>query len=287
MTTRRDFVRTTAAALGALTLPGTDPRTHLLTHPPANPDRIERIGVQLYTVRGEMEKDFDGTLGKVAEIGFKEVEFAGYFGRTPGQVHNRLLDLGLVSPSAHLPYESLGDGWQAVLDDAQEIGQEYVLIAWTPVEARQTLDDWKRIAEKFNQAGEAARSAGLGLAYHNHDFEFKPIGGQVPFDLLLAQTDPALVKIEMDLYWITIAGGDPFRYFARYPGRFPMVHVKDLKRGAEHPMVDVGAGDIDWKAIFARHEQAGIQHYFVEHDEPADPFASIRASYEYLKRLEF
>lgn len=250
-------------------------------------ERLGRIGVQLYTVRAAMAKDFEGTLAKVAGIGFQEVEFAGYFGRSPAAVREALHRNGLTSPSAHLPFEGLAGDWERLLEDCKTIGHDYALIAWTPQEARQSLDDWKRIAERFNRAGEAARRMGLTFAYHNHDFEFKPLEGRVPFDLLLESTDPELVRIEMDLYWISYGGADPFAYFTRYPGRFPLVHVKDLKRGAEHPMVDVGAGDIDWKGIFRKHAQAGIKHYFVEHDEPADAFASIAASYGYLRGLEF
>ena len=281
MPNRREFLVSTAGALALSSLP------HRLSGLLPRAQKLDRIGVQLYTLRHEMELDFEATIRRVAGIGFQEVEFAGYFGRSPSQVHELLEELKLVSPSAHMPYESLETNWQEILDNARTIGHEYALIAWTPVEARKTVDDWKRIAEKFNRAGEAARRAGLKFGYHNHDFEFAPIEGRVPFDVLLAETDPALVKIEMDLYWITLGGGDPLAYFQQYPGRFPMVHVKDLKKGGSPQMVDVGAGDINFKAIFARREQAGIQHYFVEHDEPADSWASVATSYRYLRGLEF
>jgi len=253
-------------------------------------DRLDRIGVQLYTVRAEMQRDFEGTLARVAGIGFKEVEFAGYFERTPDQVKSILTHLGLDAPAGHMRYEDLNDAesWGKTLDTANRIGHRYAIIAWTPEEARRTMDDWKRVAERFNWAGRRAREAGLGFAYHNHDFEFKPLAGQIPFDLLLAETDPELVKIEMDLYWITLGGFDPLQYFRKYPGRFPMVHVKDMKKGGERPqMVDVGLGDIDFRGIFARRDEAGIRHFFVEHDEPSDPMASITVSYQYLKSLKF
>ena len=254
-------------------------------------DKLEKIGVQLYTVRSLLQRDFEGTLARIAEIGFKEIEFAGYYDRTPNQVKTVLETLKLESPSGHMPYEALADGsaWARVLDTANRIGHKYVVIAWTPQEERQTLDDWKRVAEKFNRAGQAAKDAGLIFAYHNHDFEFKSVGqGPIPFDLLLAETDPELVKIEMDLYWITLGGFDPLQYFRTNPGRFPMVHVKDMKRGGAAPeMVDVGQGDIDFKVIFARRDQAGIRHFFVEHDEPPDPLRSIETSYRYLRHLEF
>ena len=283
MPTRREFLRHSAAALGAASLPwpaGTF----------AADDRLDRIGVQLYTLRAEMERDFDGTLARVAGIGFREVEFAGYFNRTPEQVKGALTHLGLTAPAGHMPYESLADAasWEKILDASNRIGHQYAIIAWTPAEVRRTMDDWKRVAERFNWAGRKAKEAGLGFAYHNHDFEFKALNGQIPFDLLLAETDPELVKIEMDLYWITLGGFDPLQYFRRFPGRFPMVHVKDMKKGGAHPqMVDVGKGDIDFRNIFARRDEAGIRHFFVEHDEPSDPVASIRASYQYLKSLQF
>ena len=283
MTSRRHFIRSSGTALAAAALPWND---ILRMHS----GRIDKIGVQLYTVRKEMERDFEGTLARVAGIGFKEVEFAGYFNRSPEQVGNILATLKLESPAGHMPYEALADpsAWLQILDTANTIGHQYVVIAWTPQEERRTPDDWKRVAEKFTRAGRAAKEAGLTFAYHNHDFEFKSLGqGPIPFDLLLAETDPALVKIEMDLYWITLGGHDPFRYFEKYPGRFPMVHVKDMKKGGERPqMVDVGKGDIDFRSIFARREEAGIRHFFVEHDEPADPVASISASYQYLRALD-
>jgi sugar phosphate isomerase/epimerase len=281
---RRDFVRTTAAGLAATFLPW-QVRAGTVS------DRLDKIGVQLYTVRSLMERDFEGTLTRIARIGYREVEFAGYFGRAPEEVKAILARLGLDSPAGHMPYENLADGekWGRILDQANRIGHRSVVIAWTPQEARQTLDDWKRVAEKFNWAGGKAREAGLTFAYHNHDFEFKIIGpGPIPFDLLLAETDPELVKIEMDLYWITLGGFDPLRYFEKYPGRFPMVHIKDMKTGGERPqMVDVGQGDINFRSIFARRNQAGIRHFFMEHDEPADPMASVERSFHYLRGLEF
>lgn len=259
-------------------------RLPLAPHPAAR--RLGPIGLELYTVRGVLERDFEGTLARVAETGYKEVEFAGYFGHAPQDVHAMLARHGLSAPSVHVG--SLGpDQWPAALDAARVIGHHYVVIPWIAPEARTTLDAYKRIAESFNRAGEAARAAGLQFAYHNHDFEFVPIGGRLPYDVLLAETDPTLVQLEMDLYWITKGGQDPLAYFARYPGRFPLVHVKDSLGPPEHRMADVGAGTINFRTIFAHRDQAGIRHAFVEHDEPPDPFGSIRASYEYLRRLEF
>lgn len=274
---RRTFLQTGSVAAAAALVPQDRSATK----------RIERIGVQLYTVRDEMAQDAERTLARVAEIGYQEVEFAGYFGRSPADLRKALDRLRLTAPSAHVPYETLREGWDRVLDAAATIGHQWVLVAWAPQEERRTLDDWRRIAEAFNRAGRQARAFGLRFGYHNHDFEFAPLEGRIPFDYLLAGTDPEAVQIEMDLYWITKAGQDPRAYFARYPGRFPLVHVKDSAGAPQHTMVDVGAGTIDWKKIFALDRQAGIRHYYVEHDAPADPFASITASYRYLKRLRF
>ncbi len=254
---------------------------------------LDRIGVQLYSVRDLMKQDFEGTLARVGAIGYREVEFAGYFDHTPQQVRAALERAGLTAPATHVGPDSIGAGWEASLETMRLMGHQYVIVAWLPEERRRTLDDWRRIAEQFNRAAAQAKAAGLQFAYHNHDFEFVPIGGRVPYDVLLEGADPGLVQLEMDLFWTTFASADPLAYFARYPGRFPLVHVKDMMAkpspdaSADRVMVDVGKGSIDWKRIFARSREAGIRHYFVEHDQPADPLASIRASYDYLHDLEF
>jgi sugar phosphate isomerase/epimerase len=278
MATRREFVGVLgAAAAAALTRPAwpLDRGT----------DRIKTVGVQLYTVRDALKADFDGTLRRVAGIGYKEVEFAGYMGRTPAQVRSSLDATRLKAPSAHFSLEDLQANWAATVAGAHTIGLEYLVVAWIDEDQRKTLDDYRRVAATFNRLGKEARAAGLRFAYHNHAFEFSRIDGQVPYDILLNETDPAQVEYEMDLYWVTDGGGNPLSYFARYPGRFPLVHVKD--RTASGAMVDVGAGVIDWSAIFAHRKEAGIRHYFVEHDDPKEPFASLAASYSYLRDLRF
>jgi sugar phosphate isomerase/epimerase len=278
---RRDFLTTvTAGAFGTVGGLGACAR-----EPTQGTRRLDRIGVQLYTVRTEMAKGVEATLERVAGIGYREVEFAGYFGRAPEQIRAALAATGLSAPATHVEFERLETGWSETLDEASRAGHDMVIVAWIPEDRRRTLDEVRACAALFNQAGQAAKDAGLRYAYHNHDFEFPRIDDQVPYDVLLAETDPAVVAFELDLFWVTNGGGDPLAYFASHPGRFPLVHVKD--RDAQARMVDVGAGRIDFAAIFAHAEQAGIRHYFVEHDEPADPFASIEASYEYLRRLEF
>ena len=277
MATRREVLRTIGAAAAAAALPGWPV--------PGGADRLKKIGVQLYTVRDALKADFDGTLRKVAAIGYQEVEFAGYMGRTPAQVKASLKTAKLSAPSAHLDLDSLEKDWAPTVEAARTIGVEYLVVAWIDAARRASIEDYKRIAGTFNRLGKQAKSAGLRFGYHNHAFEMASMDGQVPYDVLLDNTDPELVCFEMDLYWTVDGGKNPLAYFAKYPGRFPLVHVKD--RTAQGQMVDVGAGVIDWAAIFAHRKQAGIKHEFVEHDEPADPFASIAASYAYLRALRF
>jgi len=275
---RREFLGTASAiALGAVLPPAC--RT-------ARGAKIEKIGIQLYTVRDQMKADFEGTLAHIAQIGYKEVEFAGYFDHTPADVKAILDRHGLAAPSTHIGLGEIDD-WKKALDTAKAVGHEYVVVPWVPQEKRMTLDGWKNVASVFNRAAQMAKDAGLQFAYHNHDFEFPKMDGQVPYDVLLQSTDPKLVQLEIDLYWITKGGQDPLTYFARWPGRIPLVHVKDGGAAPEYKMADVGQGKIDWKRIFAKRDQAGIKHFFVEHDQPPQPFDDIATSYNYLKGLEF
>jgi sugar phosphate isomerase/epimerase len=265
---------------------------------------LKRLGAQLYTVRTLLEKDFEGTLAKVAAAGYAEVEFAGYFNQTPEQVRAVLKRHKLTAPSAHIAYDNLtGDKWLRAIDTAHVIGHAYLVNAWVDEPIRNQPDAWKRIAETYDRAAAASKKAGIQFVYHNHNFEFAPrrdLGSKLPFDYLLETCDPALVQMELDLCWITAAGKDPVEYFRRYPGRFPMVHVKGLRTmppvtGEAVPIdrilpeiTDVGHDDvIDWKRIFAGSKPAGIKHCFVEHDQPKDPIASLKASHDYLVKLKF
>jgi sugar phosphate isomerase/epimerase len=266
---RREFIESSvAASLLAATPAWAAESTH----------KIDRVGLQLYTVRDLMKKDFMGTIAQVARIGYKEVEFAGYFGHTPQEIRSILKENGLTAPSVHVDYATVEKKWP---------------------------DGLKLVVQLFNEAGEAAQKAGIQFAYHNHAFEFEPLeslSNKRLYDVLLGETDPKLVKMEMDLCWITVGGADPLKYFDQYPGRFPLVHVKDwTKKGPAgndyggatggHAvgghMEDVGQGEIDWKRIFAHSDKAGIQHYLVENDEPKSPYDDLRISYEYLKKLRF
>ena len=252
----------------------------------ANDHKIDKVGVQLYTVRDHIKDDFDGTLAKVASIGYREVEFAGYFDRSPKDVKASLDRTGLAAPSAHFNDSYLEDKWAEVLDGANVIGHKYVVCSFIDEKNRQEPGSWHKIAENFNRAGEQAKKAGIQFAYHNHTFEFTPVKGALPYDILLKECDPQLVKMEMDLYWATKAGEKPLEYFKNYPGRFALVHVKGMDKSGE--MTSVAANNsIDWKAIFAQSKEGGIQHYFVEHDNPKSSFDSIQQSFQYLQKLRF
>lgn len=250
--------------------------------------RLGTIGMQLYMVRRELEKDFAGTLARVAALGYREVEFAGYFNHPPKEVKAVLDRYHLTSPAAHMQLADLRGNLQPMIEAAHVIGHKYLLVAWSPPEERKSLDDYKRLADLFNKTGEQVKQAGLQFAYHNHDFEFAPLEGEIPYDLLLARTDSQLVKLEMDIYWIVKGGGKPLEYFEKYPGRFHLLHVKDMDATPKHYFTEVGRGVIDFKTIFANAGRAGVRHYFVEQDEtPGSPFDSLRISMDYLRKLEF
>jgi sugar phosphate isomerase/epimerase len=246
--------------------------------------RLERIGIQLYTVRHLMERDAAGTLAKLAEVGYREVEFAGLYGTSARKMREILDRNHLSAPSGHIGTAEMRGDWARTLADATTLGQSYITCAWID-QAERTVDGYKQIADLFNRSGETARAAGLQFCYHNHDFEFGKVDGVVPYDLLLSACDPELVKMEMDIFWLVRAGRSPTVYFEANPGRFALVHVKDMDCAGE--MVDVGNGIIDFHAIFRQSSKAGIRHYFVEHDNPSDPLATARASYDYLRRLEY
>jgi sugar phosphate isomerase/epimerase len=284
MIDRRTFLKTLGAATGALAF-GATPVDAL---PEYGSKRLRHIGIQLYTVRDDMEKDFEGTLRSIRDIGYDQVEFAGYFGHSPAQVRAILDRLHLDAPSAHIGQPSaLTQDWQKTIDDAKVMGHKLLVVAWIDPKDR-SLDNFRRYADLFNSAGETAKKSGLRLAYHNHDFEFAPIDGVLPYDLLLERTDPKLVAMEMDLYWITKGGRSPLDYFKRAPGRFEAVHVKDMDRTPQQGMVDVGKGKIDFARIFAQQKKAGIKYFFVEHDNPApSALGSAKVSYQYLRQLNF
>ena len=241
-----------------------------------------RVGLQLYTVREAMAQDTEGTVRRIAEMGDDELEFAGYHQMTPRGVRELVADLGISAPSGHANWQALRDDPQAQIDAAAEAGHQNIVLAWLPEEERASKDDWYRWAERCNEFGTMAREAGLRFAYHNHDFEFAPVGNTVPYDILLTATEPDLVDIELDLYWVRAAGLDIADVVARSPERIRMLHVKDMAESGE--MADVGAGTIDFASVFGM-PGLSVAHYFAERDDASDPFASAEASEAALRRL--
>ena len=251
----------------------------------AAPNKIARIGMELYTVRGKVAADMAGTLAGLAKIGYKEVEFAGYYNHTATEIRDMLTANGLTAPSANVGIDAIETSGPQTFADAKVIGHEFITVASLPSGPKATADDWKQVASRFNKAGAACKAAGFRFAFHNHNDIVRKTGDVLPIDILMKETDPALVSYEMDIYWAVNGGADPLQLLAAYPGRFSMFHAKDSMGPPDHKMADVGAGVIDFKTIFAHGK--GVEHYFVEHDNPPDPMASAEASYKYLSNLEF
>ena len=268
--------------------------------------------MQLYTVRDQMAKDFPGTLARVARIGYKEVEFAGYYNQSPQDVRALLDRLGLAAPSSHVGLDALQKDLAGQIRVARTVGHEFVTVPalMEPLTGRAVgADYWQRTAAEFNRVARALQAEGVGFAYHNHSFEFQPLAdGRTGYDVLLAETDPALVRFELDLFWATFAGQDPVAMFQRHPGRYAMWHVKDMRgvaearreaaaasgsamqkmQGAMARLAAVGTGELDFRRIFAAAQQAGLRHYFVENDAaPTTPssLSDVETSYQNLTRI--
>jgi sugar phosphate isomerase/epimerase len=261
----------------------------------------KRPGIQLYTINEVLRADPAGSLKRLRQIGYLEVESAGFGGLSATQFRGLMDDAGVSCPSAHLQFDV--NNLDRAFADAHALGAKYAvssisrslaLGANTPKDVLETgmsLDEAKRTAEIANRIGASARRAGLQFTYHNHNFEFADQGGALGYDLLLRETDPQLVKFEIDCGWMIFAGHDPVEYLSKYPHRFPMIHVKDfLPRGSDGQMrgAELGRGTVDYNPIFAAAAKAGLQHYFVEQEGPfarMSPLEAARVDYDYLKAI--
>ncbi len=285
---RRKFLNRSALGLASMAA-ARAPRS-LFANPYGKP-----IGLQLYTLRDDLQKNMQGTLKQVADIGIKEVELYDLYGMAPAEFRKILDGDGLTAPSGHYMTKNLHGNWEQDIDNAKIIGMKYMVNAILQPEERKTFDDWKRLADLFNKAGEQTRKAGIQYCYHNHDFEFQKYGNTTAYEFLLKTLDPKFVQFEMDCFWVTHAGEDPVAYFRKYPGRFPLLHIKDMK---DHPapshemdarmglFAPVGHGTIDWKRIFAAAPTGGMKHFFIEQDYcEQPPLEAVRMSYEYLHSL--
>ena len=251
---------------------------------PARSKNFSPIGLQLYTVRSLLEQDFEGTLARIANLGYRQVEFAGVYASSLHQTATILKRYGLFAPSGHVNYAKLERELPVAIQSANELGQKFIVCPYLDERDRRKLDDWKRVCDRFNEIGKQVRKAGLSFAYHNHDFEFLQMDGQIPYDVMLAETDPDLVKLEIDLYWMARAKRDPIAYFQKYPKRFPLVHLKDM--ADDGTITDVGKGIVDFKSILGHSALAGMAYCFVEHDNPGNPMLSIETSLRFVRQLD-
>ncbi len=289
---RRSFLKTGSAALAMLGVGG----AKLFANPLGLP-----VGLQLYSVRNLLPKDFDGTLKQIANIGYKEVEAAGFFDHSAEDVKKAMANAGLKCVSAHYSLGALLKDVDGTLRYAKTLGLEYVVCS-SPGKAKPSagnwqdlsLDDWRWNAEQFNQLGKRFQAEGIRFGYHNHTGEFRDLGnGQYGFLVLLKNTDPSLVTFEMDCAWVVAGGKNPVDYLHQYPQRISMLHIKDLKAPvAGKPPIErtstvLGKGTIDYKPIFEAAKKANIKHYFVEQEEfDGDPIAELREDFNYLHALK-
>lgn len=303
--TRRDFLRLTAAGtLGAIAFShysckntGTAKKKTAETIDP----KSFGIGLQLYTIRDAMAVDVPGSLKKVSDIGYKYLELAGYadgkfYGYEPAEFKKMVEDLGMVVLSSHTQVEAQGitlDNAKKMADDHAALGVKYCVQPWVVEEARTTIASYQKMAADWNQVGQIMKDVGIRFGYHNHNFEFATVEGKIPyFDVFMVELNPELVTMELDMFWTTKAGQDPVEIIKRYPGRFELFHMKDMFTKQEPffttvgvtDFAPVGAGLIDFKAILAVKDVAGMKYMVVEQDSTQDglPFDAIKTSIDNL-----
>jgi sugar phosphate isomerase/epimerase len=277
---RRQFLSAMSAAVGVA--PAALRRWHSRA-------RLARIGLELYTVRDAMKADPDGTLAAVRAIGYTDVELLwsfNNFGRSPVQVRATLRHLGLHAPSAHIAPESLLTDWQASLDQANYLGHQYLIVPSLPPATRTSLDAWRTWADHFNRAGEAARRSGIWLAFHNEPEHQHPIDGQVPYDLFIRQTDPARVRLQLDVGNMILGGGDPHAYLAAHAERYWSFHLKDVAPDHRHD-TELGGGEFDFRRFLGAVRDLNRKPCYIEQETAAKPLLSAERSFRYLRALRF
>jgi len=280
MTTRRSFLKTVTAA------------TALSLVSPAELFAMKKnkyIGIQLYTIRKRLNDDFIGSMQKLAKIGYNSIETAGYNDRkfynyAPKDFAKFTNDLGLNPLSSHANIQL--DTIDEAIEDTLEAGMEYLVKPWLDSSKFKSIDAYKKLAEEFNLIGEKCKASGLRFAYHNHAFEFKKIEGQLPYDILLNHTEPELMCMQLDTYWMVYGGYQPIDYFKKHPGRFELLHIKDMDNTSERESTEIGHGIIDFQAIFNAQKQSGMKYFFLEQEAfKMDEFKSLAISFDYLKTL--
>jgi sugar phosphate isomerase/epimerase len=250
--------------------------------------RIPRsgLGMHLYTMRTPLAQDFKGTLARLAETGYATVGVSGRHGNSAAAIRQMLDETRLKAVLEHVGYPTvIGSGLPQALEDIHTLGARWIVVPSLPGEMH-TPAGFREAAREFNKAGLAARKAGLGpLLFHNHGADHAVVEGENLYEILLKETDPHLVAFELDVYWAAKGGADPGALFVRHPHRFPALHVKDM--APDGSFADVGSGVLDFAAMFDTARRGGVRQWLVEHDSPADPFATALNSYTYLSRLRY
>lgn len=291
---RRDFIQ--KASLASAGVMAASP----LLLQPLEDDVIKKLGFQAYTVRDVIYKDMPGTLKALRKAGYSYCELFDFqdgkiLGKPISEAKAILEKSKIAVRSIHVPTGAgkkvsgtMNHEFQRAIDDAKELGAEYLVCPWLDSSERQTIDQYKALADLLQKCGEMCNNSGLGFAYHNHEFEFEELDGQIPYDLILA-TDPRLVQIELDIYWVRYAGLNPLTIMRENRGRIPFWHVKDLSLDEGKPMTEVGNGIIDWKQIFRHKEESGMKYFFVEQDRnfANNSVESLKTSLKYLKKINY
>jgi sugar phosphate isomerase/epimerase len=317
MTTRRDFIKKASFASAAAILPFSDILAQLKNE--------NKLGIQLFSIPKMLSEDFVGGIKMLSDMGYKELELfgpfpfsaesakkgweaagkmlgfsgSGYYGKSAKEIKKILDDHGLSSPGTHTDLDTLEQNMSALGEAAGILGHKYVTLPAIPDTRRKNLDDYKRIADDFNKIGAEAKKNGVKFGYHNHGYGIKPLNGQIPLEIILKNTDPELVFFEMDIFWTTAGGADPVEMLTKYPNRYKMLHLKDMKEKRQFAgdggsmgdwmplfplMASAGEGVLDLKQIVKKAKEIGVEHYFVEQDMVADPQVALKKSLIYLEK---
>ena len=278
MQTRRDFlINSGSLAIGSMILPSCV----------ASGSKINNPGIQLYTVRNEMLADATGTLKQLAALGIKQIESAGsakgnYYGLTPTEMKDTCKSLGITLRSGHIHFD---DKWEQTMNEAVASGQEYLICSSMPTQG-QTVENYKKVSKQFNKAGEQCKKLNIKFGYHNHDSEFEKDNGKILYDVMLEETDPEFVCMEMDLGWVIVAGFNPLEYFSKHPGRFKLWHLKDMDIAKKHS-TEFGKGGLHIQQMFDNAKQSGMEYFFMEQEEyTSTAMESMQENMAYLKKIK-
>ena len=247
--------------------------------------RQDQISLQLYTVREETARDMPGTLRRISEIGYPAVEFAGYEDLSPQELKTIIDDLGLRASGAHVPFDSWETDPESVITDMHTLDCAHAILPMVPPENRTDETVVGRLAESLNRWGELCRQEGMTFSYHNHDFEFAPLGGTTMWDVLVRETDPSLVHFELDLYWVRYGGADPEPLLRDLADRIPLVHLKDMASDDQRSDLPVGEGTMPWTSLLEAADAAGVEWYVAEQDNPRDALEDVRTSLQSMREL--